>query len=250
MDDEKQVVRSQLSVADVKRQVNEMATLLKDVMQKGTHFDQIPGAGPKPVLLKGGAEKLSLMFRLAPRYKVSKTDFEGGHREYMVECELYHIATNQYWGGGVGSCSTMEKKYKYRRSEGENTGKPVPKEYWKDRDASFIGGKGFQTKKDQAGRWMIFTRGENTENPDIADTYNTVLKMAKKRAHVDAILTATSASDIFTQDAEDMDLGNVVKDVTPKPTNRMSAAEIEAAIDQEKGAIGAAVGSDEAIPFN
>jgi hypothetical protein len=41
------------------------------------------------------------------------------------------------------------------------------------------------------------------ENPDIADTYNTVLKMAKKRAHVDAILTATAASDIFTQDIDE-----------------------------------------------
>ena len=35
------------------------------------------------------------------------------------------------------------------------------------------------------------------------DQYNTVLKMAKKRSHVDAILTATAASDIFTQDIED-----------------------------------------------
>jgi hypothetical protein len=42
------------------------------------------------------------------------------------------------------------------------------------------------------------------ENPDIADTYNTVLKMAKKRAHVDAMITATAASDIFTQDVEDI----------------------------------------------
>lgn len=50
-------------------------------------------------------------------------------------------------------------------------------------------------------------RGEGTEerveNIDIADTYNTVLKMAKKRAHVDAILTVTAASDIFTQDLEE-----------------------------------------------
>ena len=41
------------------------------------------------------------------------------------------------------------------------------------------------------------------ENEDIADVYNTVLKMAKKRALVDATLTATAASDIFTQDVED-----------------------------------------------
>lgn len=42
------------------------------------------------------------------------------------------------------------------------------------------------------------------ENPNIADTWNTVLKMAKKRAFVDAVKSTTAASDIFTQDIEDM----------------------------------------------
>ncbi len=42
------------------------------------------------------------------------------------------------------------------------------------------------------------------ENDNPADDYNTVLKMAKKRALVDAVLTATAASDIFTQDLEDI----------------------------------------------
>ena len=41
-------------------------------------------------------------------------------------------------------------------------------------------------------------------NPDIADDYNTVRKMACKRAHVAAILFVTCASEIFTQDVEDM----------------------------------------------
>lgn len=40
-----------------------------------------------------------------------------------------------------------------------------------------------------------------------ADMENTVLKMAKKRALVDAVLDATGAGSIFTQDVEDMDLG-------------------------------------------
>ena len=37
-----------------------------------------------------------------------------------------------------------------------------------------------------------------------ANRINTVLKIGKKRAYVDAILTATSASGIFTQDMEDI----------------------------------------------
>ena len=39
---------------------------------------------------------------------------------------------------------------------------------------------------------------------DFASNLNTVLKIAKKRAFVDAILTATHASHIFTQDMEDI----------------------------------------------
>jgi hypothetical protein len=68
---------------------------------------------------------------------------------------------------------------------------------------ALIGGPGYGTGKVD-DIWQICLIGEKMENPDIADQYNTVLKMAKKRAHVDAILTATGASDIFTQDVEDM----------------------------------------------
>jgi len=39
---------------------------------------------------------------------------------------------------------------------------------------------------------------------DFATILNTVLKIAKKRAYVDAVLTATHASKVFTQDIEDI----------------------------------------------
>lgn len=40
---------------------------------------------------------------------------------------------------------------------------------------------------------------------DVAEIQNTVLKMSKKRSLVDAVLDATGASVLFTQDIEDMD---------------------------------------------
>ena len=59
--------------------------------------------------------------------------------------------------------------------------------------------------KDENGNWTIFRKGSTRlENPDIADTYNTVLKMAAKRSLVDAVLKATGGSCAFTQDLEDM----------------------------------------------
>jgi hypothetical protein len=110
---------------------------------------------------------------------------------------------------GVGSCSTMETKYRYRKAEqkcpgcGKDTIIKGKKEY----------GGGWLCWGKKGGCGAKFKDGDpKIENQDMgriefdnpADYYNTVLKIAKKRAHVDATLTATAASDIFTQDLEDM----------------------------------------------
>ena len=223
-----------MSPETVVRQVSLVQQVMKQAMKDGEHFGVIPGC-QKPSLFKSGAEKLSLTFRLAPSYEVLQANGENGHREYRVNCTLTHIPTGQVFGQGVGVCSTMESKYRYRGGEKIGTGKPVPKEYWnlkKDGKAKeaqdLIGGRGYSAAKVE-GIWQVCETGEKQENPDIADTYNTVLKMAKKRAHVDAVLTATAASDIFTQDVEDMDVpGNGAqaeqgKGVAPAPAGQPAA---------------------------
>jgi hypothetical protein len=48
---------------------------------------------------------------------------------------------------------------------------------------------------------------KNRSKP-IADQLNPLSKMAQKRAYVGAVIIATGASDFFTQDVEDMDLGS------------------------------------------
>ena len=86
----------------------------------------------------------------------------------------------------------------------------MPRAYWDVRGEDpakaqeLIGGRGFSVKKVDGKGWMIARGGEKVEHDNPADHYNTVLKMAKKRALVDAVLTATAASDIFTQDLEDI----------------------------------------------
>lgn len=49
------------------------------------------------------------------------------------------------------------------------------------------------------------TRESKYRNRPAADVVNTVLKIAKKRALVDAVLNTTGASQFFTQDVEDME---------------------------------------------
>jgi hypothetical protein len=192
----------------VMKQVQVIQSIMHGVMKQDEHFGTIPGT-KKPSLYKAGAEKLSLTFRLRPEYEIRRSDLPNGHREYEVVCTLYHIPTGQSVGQGVGSATTMEGKYRYRGGEKEGTGRVIPKEYWNlkgtdpKKAQSLIGGPGFSAGKID-GKWEICSIGEKQEHDNPADYYNTVLKMAKKRAHVDSILTATAASDIFTQDVEDM----------------------------------------------
>lgn len=204
----------ELSVTDVQNQVAKIQELMTNLMKDGEHYGVIPGT-QKPSLFKSGAEKIGFIFRLAPEYAVERDDLPGGHREYRVICILRHMNTGLQVGQGVGSCSTMESKYRWRNQSVTEEAGPVPKGYWeadkadakaraKILEAAYGPGR-YQTKK-KDGAWVVLKvtgDGERTENPDIADLYNTVLKMAKKRAYVDATITATAASDFFTQDVED-----------------------------------------------
>lgn len=193
-----------LGLAELKRRADMVTQIKQQIMRPEVHFGTIPGCGKKPTLLKNGAELLCMAFKLASDAKVEIADLGNGHREYTVTTTLSSIGTGELIATGLGSCSTMESKYRYRGSEMENTGRPVPKEYWNGKDPATLGGKGFTAKKDESGKWMIFKKGEGKlENPDIADVYNTVLKMASKRSLVDAVLKATGGSCEFTQDIED-----------------------------------------------
>jgi hypothetical protein len=216
-----------LAPRQVVEQVQLIQQMMKDVMHEGEHYGKIPGCGDKPTLLKAGAEKLSFTFRLAPTYEIRRDDLPNGHREFEVVCTLTHINTQAVLAQGVGSCTTMESKYRFRPGLVVDTGKPVPREYWDLRTSdpkaaqAALGGHGLSTKKID-GVWHVVEKGETVENDNPADQYNTVLKMAKKRAYVDAILSATAASDIFTQDLEDMHGSSglaVVETVTPPPTS-------------------------------
>jgi hypothetical protein len=199
-----------IPVHEVVMQINAIQDLMHEVMKEGEHFGIIPGT-PKKSLYKAGAEKIGLLFRLAPHYEVIVKDLSNNHLMVQITCTLQNINNGQVWGQGVGMCSTMEGKYRFRSGEGENTGTAVPKAYWDKRKINvkeaqaLLGGPGFVAKKVDSS-WFIFKKSdEKVEHDNPADFYNTVIKMAKKRAHVDAIITATAASDLFTQDVRDLE---------------------------------------------
>jgi len=192
-----------LTVQQVVAQVAKIQEVMKAVMKESTkdtdgHYGVIPGT-KKPTLFKSGAEKLALTFRMAPTYSGDDKPINSpdGHREYEIKCSLASIHDGRFLGEGVGVCSTKESKWRYRS---QSTNRNVPKEYWKSRDPSLLGGDQYHARKSDGG-WKIF---ERIEHSDPADYYNTCKKMAKKRAFVDAVISCLAASDIFTQDVEDL----------------------------------------------
>jgi len=189
-------VSRQLSVDELKSHVEFVHRVISSVMVEDTDYGKIPGV-PKKSLFLPGAQKLCLTFHFSPTFDYNRIDLPNGHREYEVTCNLTQDHT-RIVRSGVGSASTMEGKYRYRW---DNTGRDVPSDYWNTRDVDLLGGPAFTTRKVK-NAWKVFQRVEH-DNP--ADYYNTVLKMAKKRAYVDATLNAIGgASDLLTQDVEDM----------------------------------------------
>src|SRR3954462_8762947 len=102
-----------LTAQEIKAQVQLIQEVMQAVMQEGFHYGVIPGTD-KPTLLKPGAEKLCTVFRLAPMLHVVSRDLPRGHREYEVKCTLVHIPTGRVCGEGVGLCSSMESRYRWR----------------------------------------------------------------------------------------------------------------------------------------
>lgn len=190
-----------LTATDIRAQVNLIQDVMLEVMREGVHYGKIPGTNGKS-LWKPGAEKLAATFRLAAKPRVE--DLSGdGEIHYRVFVSLV-AKDGTFVGEGVGECSSREEKYSWRKTV-------HPKEYDstpENRRRVKYDRSGNETKQIRTNPW---------------DVANTILKMAKKRAQVDAVITATAAGDIFTQDIEELP-EEVVAELVGNPPQRNEPA--------------------------
>lgn len=176
-----------MSAEQMREQVNAIQRLMAAVMKEGEHYGRIPG-GHKPSLWKPGAEKLCVAFHIEPSFIVEDLS-TADHYRYRAKCIGTHQHTSIKLGEGMGSCSSMEQKFRWRRAtdaEFDNT--PRRRRRYK-----------YRYDKDTLRPYEI--KQVRAEHEDLE---NTILKMACKRAHVAMTLNVTAASDIFTQDIEDI----------------------------------------------
>lgn len=222
-------------------QLHELQAVVKEVMKEGEHYGIIPGTN-KPTLLKPGAELLCNMYGYAAQdvevvaqeeqWTVMPDQATGAFPlfRYLLRVRLVNNA-GRVVAVGVGECNSYETRYRWRESRrkcpvcGKETIIKGKAEY----------GGGWLCFEKRGGCKQKFKEGDpqiekqtvgRALNDAIHDQVNTILKMAKKRAYIDATLSATRTSGMFTQDMEDFagladipDAGKEAKAVeaAPKP---------------------------------
>lgn len=170
------------NISTTMAKIAQMQSVVQKTLKQGHDFGEVPGTN-KPTLLKPGGEKICMLFGLNPEYEFLQVteDYDKEFFSYNIRCTLFR--NGQPVAQGVGSCNSKEKKYRFINVD------EIPENY--------MGASESFTDKYGRQKYKI-------NNPDICSLVNTILKMAKKRAFIDAVLQVASLSEVFTQDLEDM----------------------------------------------
>jgi hypothetical protein len=216
---------------------------VKSVLKEGIDFGKNPGSDRDTLLKPGAEKLCTFFgLTPRYLLEVVVEDWRGDQYGqplfyYRFKCQLFR--GDFQMGEGIGSCSSWEAKYRYRWvdentvnrmgldkstlatrggaisefefaiNKSETTGQyGKPAEYWAKWKQAIAEGKARKINKMKKDGTtspayemdMTMYRVLNTE---FADIINTVQKIAQKRAYVAATLSATNASDYFTQDLED-----------------------------------------------
>ena len=131
----------------------------------------------KLVLYLSGAQQLGLIFNFAPEFVIMDSVTDFSKDPVYVSYEVKCLLSNRETGIFMGEGVGSCNSYERKYR------------YYKDK----------------------------IENKDLLDKQNTYLKMAKKRAYVDAILNVTGASRLFTQDEDLIDPNVDIDTETPAP---------------------------------
>lgn len=193
-------------------------------------------------------------------------DWDKGFFFYNFKILLVSLITGQVVSEGVGSCNSKEKKYRwfwvpkdklpagmspescesqgtkralfefeFAINKGETTGHyGKPAEYWEKWRKAIREGRAKAGEKETRDKKKMLKGYElvvdetlyRIPNDDPFSIVNTIEKMAKKRAMVDAALSVGRLSELFTQDLEDLtpeerrDAEDASRDEGPAPATQ------------------------------
>jgi len=199
-------------VEEVKAALEQMHQLVKDVLIEGVHYGVQQGTDQK-ALKKPGAEEVFKAFLCRPEYEdMAGTGVNVAEQQctFRYKCRAIRWDTGEILAEGIGSCSSLEKKYHLRHSDRTcpTCGKATIK-VSKYHDAN-LGHKSLYCFAKIGGCGAKFPAGSippvedrETTLEEWADLINTIDKMAQKRAMVACALTLGAVSAMFTQDIDE-----------------------------------------------
>lgn len=231
-----------------------LAVAVSQQLTPKVDFDVAPGTD-KQVLLQPGADKLLNLYGLMSRTTCVKAveRWDEGHEFFHYVYRADIIWVRRVEDGSMreeilaqveGSANSRESKYAWRWAKlaelaGELRAQATAGDLKTQNRAEAV--IEFELKKDEerwarcvAEKWksesFVAKSGKTfvryfdphavmyrIPNDGICDQVNTLQKMAQKRAYVGATIKATKASDLFTQDMEDLAENEAVSKGAPAP---------------------------------
>lgn len=217
-----------LTLVEAGKRHNDLVKFVNELMVAGVDYGLIPGS-KKPSLLKPGAEKLSSFFNLVPQFEelTVEEDWTGERHNkepffyYKIRCKLFR--GDQAVAECIASINSWESKYRWRTANRNcpECGKPALLQS-KDKPEWFC-----WRKKDGCGHTFPLNDARITSqkegrvpNPDIFDQVNTLSKMGQKRALIGAVLLGVNASELFSQDLDEVVMDGSWSEVSDSKTTK------------------------------
>lgn len=162
--------------------------IIKEVLVPGQDYGTIPGT-KKPILFKAGAEKINDSLNLYPTFERIQVveDWDRPLFHYAYRCTLRHRGTEIAIATGIGSCNSMEEKYRWRNTERicPKCGKPAiikGKEEYGGGWLCWPNKGGCRAKFDDGDQVIEGQQIGKVPNEEVYSLVNTVDKMAQVRA--------------------------------------------------------------------
>lgn len=156
------LVLTEEAIITIQHNIQMAEKLVMSVLEKEVDYGIHPGTSSY-ALRDPGASKIINSFNCYPDHKILHSEETEDLTSYLVQANLISRQTGAIVAPGVGACSTMETKYAVRWVEN-------PEDYGYKRE---------ELTRRRKGKFRI-------PNPEISDLGNTILKMAAKRAEIDA----------------------------------------------------------------
>jgi len=173
MTQENALVVTEQRVARIKADIALSDALVQNVLEAGVDYGQHPGTKSQ-ALKDPGAATIINAFNCYPKAEILFREVTDTKISYVIDVSLVSREDDQVKSSGTGACTTLETKFGYRWT-------PFPEGYGYERS--------LLKKRTRDGKEQF-----RIPNPEWQELENTILKMARKRAEVDAAMALPGVS--------------------------------------------------------